>query len=320
MTSSIAPFLQSMSFSDTIAGSGDSFSFNLADPEGLWMKKWKPKKGAELYAWSILNGFDGTTKNRKRVFGHFEIATVSIKGPPHNVTLTASSIPKGKGTKTKRTRLYTKATLKSLAQIIAKRLGLKLLYCANDNPSYDSIQQSKENDLVFLKRLCSEAGLSLKISARYLTILDDADLEAKESKETFSLSHPLLVEYSFDDTLTNIYNKCIVSYTDDKKKTHKVTFVPKNAPKGDTLYVDEEFKSPAAGIKIAKSRLREANKEMVKGTLKFAGLINRYAGATIKVYNFGSYDGKYIIVTVSGNIGTSGTETTLEIRQVLKGY
>lgn len=117
MTESISPYLQSISFSDTIAGAGDSFSFNLADPKKLFMNKWKPNTGAELYAAATLIGFDSTQKERKRVFGHFDVATVSVNGPPHNVTLTASSIPKGKGTKTKRTKSYEKTNLKKLVRL-----------------------------------------------------------------------------------------------------------------------------------------------------------------------------------------------------------
>lgn len=106
-----------------------------------------------------------------------------------------------------------------------------------------------------------------------------------------------------------------------KKQTVKVTFKPASAPKkGDVLYVNEEFKTQAEGIKIGKNRLREANKELVKATLKYVGLVNRYAGDTITLSDYGKFSGKYLIVTVDGNLGTGGTETTLQIRKVLAGY
>lgn len=320
MSASISPLVQSISFSDTIAGNGDSYTLNLIDINKKFMKSWHPALGAQLYAYAHLKGFDGTQHIRTRKFGYVELASLEVKGPPHTVTLTGVSIPKGKGAKTKRTKSYEKTSLKKIAQLVAKRIGLKLLYKASDSPAYDRVQQSKENDLVFLRRLCSEAGFSIKVSAKALTILDDRDLEAQPAKKTFKPSDPGLLDYSFSETLTEAYSSCVVSYTDSKKKkTKKVTFKPKNGPKGDVLYVFEEFKTEAAGMKIAKNRLREANKGLVNVTLRYMGLINRYSGDCIEINGYGAFDGKYLITTIDGSIG-SGTTTNIQARKVLVGY
>lgn len=320
MTESIAGYVKSISFTDSIAGQGDQFSFSLSDPKKLWLNKWKPETGAEIYSSASLIGFDGTNKEQKRVFGDFNITGINIDGPPHTVQLSTTSIPRGKGTKTKRTKSYENTSLKNIAGILAGRMKLKLLYQASENPSYDRVQQEKENDLVFAKRLCSEAGFSVKVTTKYLVILDDEDLEAKDHKAVFKSSDRLLSKYSFNETLTEIYNKCVVSYTDaKKKKTISVTFTPSIPKKGDTLFINQEFKNRAEGLRIAKKQLREKNKEMIKGTLEYAGLVNRFAGDTVMLDGFGKMDGKYIITSISGSIG-SGTKSTVEVRKVLKGY
>lgn len=319
MSASITPLLQSVTFSDTISGGGDSYTFTIVDRSKRFIKSWHPRTGAELYAYAHLRGFDGTNKVKTRKFGYTQISTLNIKGPSTVVTLTGVSIPFGRGAKTKRTKAYTKTSLKKIAQLIAKRLKLKLLYKASQSPSYDRVQQSKENDLVFLNRLANEAGFVLKVSTKALTILDERDLEGQPAKETFKESDPK-ISYDFNETLTNGYSECVVSYTDSKKKkTHKVVFRPKKAIKGDVLHVNEEFKTKAAGIRIAKDRLREANKDLVSGTLSYIGLLNRYAGDCIKLDGFGAFDGKYLITSVDGSIG-SGTTTSLQIRKVLDGY
>lgn len=323
ISESISSYLTGFTFSDTISGQGDSFSFALADRERKWMNKWKPQVGASIYASATMIGWNDVhpTKEYRRKFGYFDVTGVSIKGPPNAVTISAISIPKGADSKTKRTKSYEKTNLRKVAEQIAKRLGVKLLFHSSTNTTYDRIEQSRENDLVFLKRIAGDAGCSVKISTKYLSILDEAELESRDIKDTLVYSEKYVKDYSFDETLTGIYRQCVVSYTNSKtKKTVKVVFKPTNAPKkGDTLFVNEEFKTHAAGLRIAKNKLREANKEAVKGSIKYVGFFNLYAGDTVNVKGYGQFDGKYLIVTINGSVG-GGTETSFELRKVLRGY
>lgn len=320
MSASISQIIQSVTFSDSIASQGDSFTFTIIDKKHNFLNKWHPTLGAQLYAYAHLTGFDGTDKPQVRKFGYVELADLDIKGPPSLVTLTGISIPKGRGTKDNRTKSYEKTSLKKISQLIAKRMNVKLLYKASESPAYDRIQQSKENDLVFLKRLCSEAGFIVKISPKALTILDERDLESQPSKGKLKATDQKLLNYGFSETITEAYSSCIVSYTDSKKKkTHKVKFAPKNGPKGDVLYVNEEFKTEAAGIKIAKNKLREANKGLATSTMQYMGLVNYYAGECVDIVGYGVFDGKYLITNVDGALG-SATTTSLQLRKVLSGY
>lgn len=341
MSTSITPYLQSFTFSKTIAGSGDSFSFSLADPNDKWVGSWKPKTGAEIYASAKYWGFNGSQTIRKLIFGHFELNSISVKAPPTTASIECSSIPKGKGAKTKRTQTYKNCTMRSVTNLIAKRLGVKLIYKANSTPSYDILEQTKENDLVFLKRICSENGFSIKISTKYLTILDDADLEAKPSKYVIKKSNTRIKSYDFTETLNGGYKSCKVYYTKEtktkvkekdkdgktvtktktSKKTISCSFTPKKPPAtSGVLKVEEEFKNLAVGKRIAQNRLREANKELNKATFSFIGLLNVNEGDTVDLKGFGGFDGKYIITTYGGNVSTSGTDCTLELRKCLVGY
>ena len=331
MSYTIKPFVQGFTFSKTIAGQGDSFSFSLADPQRKWLSTWKPKTSSDLYASAKHWGFDGSQNVRKVVFGHFAINSINVKSLPSTVSITATSIPKGKGAKTKHTQTYKSCTIRSVCTIIAKRLGVKLLYKANSTPSYDVLEQTKENDLTFLKRICSENGFSVKISTKYLTILDDADLEAKPTKAIIKSTNQRLKSFDFTETLTGRYRSCKIYYIEEKEYTvgkekkkkkimHSQTFTPKNQPVGDVLVVEEEFKSRASAKRKAQNKLREANKDMNTGTLTFFGLLNINEGDTVTLKGFGGFDGKYIIVTYGGSFTTSGTESTLEIRKCLVGY
>lgn len=324
-------YVQSYSFSKTIGGSGDSFTFGLVDPDEKWMGSWKPRAASELQAKARHWGFDGSSNVKKINFGDFAINSISIKAPPSTVSITATSIPRGKGTRTKRTQTYKKCSVRSVATIIAKRLGVKLLYKANSTPTYDILEQHKENDLVFLKRIGAENGFSIKISTKYLSILDDADLEAKPTKAIIRKSNARLKSYDFSENLTNLYKSCKIYYIEekeygtgsDKKKrkiTHSYTFTPPIPPPGDVLMVEEQFKNKTSAKRKAQNKLREANKDATTGSLAFVGLLNVNEGDTVSLKGFGAFDGKYIIVTYSGSFSTSGTESTLEIRKCLKGY
>lgn len=341
MSTSIKPYLQSMSFSKTIAGTGDSFSFTLADPLNKWSGSWKPKTGAEIYASVQYWGFNGDQTIRKIKFGHMELNSIGVKAPPSTTTIECTSIPKGKGTKTKRTQKYKKCTIRSVATIIAKRLGVKLLYKASSSPSYDVLEQTKENDLVFLKRIGSENGLSIKISTKYLTILDDADLEAQPAKYLIKKTNTRIKSYDFSETLNGGYRSCKIYYTKEtktkvkekdkdgkiktktktSKRTISTSFTPKHPPAtGGVLKVEEEFKNLDTGKRIAKNKLREANKDLNKASFSFIGLLGVNEGDTVALKGFGGFDGKYIVVSYSGNLSTSGTDCTLELRKCLVGY
>lgn len=54
-------------------------------------------------------------------------------------------------------------------------------------------------------------------------------------------------------------------------------------------------------------------------SIVMSGFKNYYAGQTLKINGFGSFDGKYLITNFSGSIG-SGSETSLELRKCLEGY
>ncbi|MEC0237758.1 contractile injection system protein, VgrG/Pvc8 family [Paenibacillus kribbensis] len=104
----------------------------------------------------------------------------------------------------------------------------------------------------------------------------------------------------------------------EQPKPIKVIYRPPGAPKdGPILKVSQSVGSQAEALNAARKSLREKNKEAGKATLSLMGNVVLAAGMTITIKGFGRFDGKYIIVSATHAVGSSGYTTNLEIRKVL---
>ncbi|EFV78947.1 hypothetical protein HMPREF1013_00831 [Bacillus sp. 2_A_57_CT2] len=322
ITADIDGFVSTVSFSDNLSGAADDISIALADRERKWMNAWIPKMGASIEASILISEGWDSDKQAKRKLGYFEIDDLGIDGPPLKVDVKGISIPESSSLRgTKKTKAWENTNLKKIASDIATANGLRLYFSVQDNPSYDRVDQEWQSDVVFLTKICADNGFSVKVANKSITILDDNILESKQEIDTISRTDKSLKRFNGRFKQTDIYKSCRVAYTDTKKKkTFTVVFTPKKPPAtGRILEVNEEVTSEAAAMKLAKKKLREANKEAMTFSIVMSGFKNYYAGQTLKINGFGSFDGKYLITNFSGSIG-SGSETSLELRKCLEGY
>jgi uncharacterized protein len=322
ITADIDPFVTGISFTDHLVGQVDDISISLGDRERKWTNSWMPKKGSSLLVSLSISPDWDTTKIIKRKVGFFEIDEINTSGPPNNVEVRGISVPESSSLRgEEKTRAWENVSLKKVAQDLAKKHRLKLYFSVQENPIYDRLEQQNETDLAFLMRICNEASLALKIANQTIYIFDEARLERDGAVTTISRLDHRLKSWSGNDTLNGIYKACTVSYTNPKtKKTYKYTFTPPKPPKtSKILFVNEEVTSQAAAIRLAKAKLRAANKGATTFSLTMAGFLNLYSGQNIMLKDFGSFDGKYIITSFSGKIGSS-SETSLELRKCLEGY
>ncbi len=78
----------------------------------------------------------------------------------------------------------------------------------------------------------------------------------------------------------------------------------------------EEVKSVAEAQKLAKKRLREANKNATTINLVVISELHIDAGMTFKLIGFSRLNGKYIVTRVQHN----QSKITLDLRKCLEGY
>ncbi|MFP7470005.1 contractile injection system protein, VgrG/Pvc8 family [Niallia taxi] len=318
----IDPFVTGLSFTDNFSGSADDISLNLADKNRLWIGSWMPKKGASLKVSLIISEGWGSNKVTKRNLGYFEIDETSGGGPPMAVQIKAVSVPQDTSLKgEEKSRSWENTNLKKVVTDVAKKNGLGVYFSGAENPEYDRVDQSKESDGAFLYRLANEAGFALKIANKKVYIIDEAKLESEEPVTTIKRTDTNIKKWDYKDTLNGIYKACRVKYTDpNKKRTYDYTFTPSKPPAtGKVLQVNEEVKSTDDAKRLAKIKLREANKEATTVTISWTGIFPFYAGETVTLKEFSHLDGKYIITSLSGSIG-KGSDTSINLRKCLGGY
>ena len=137
-------------------------------------------------------------------------------GPPDTVSIKGQSVPVSSGIKrTDKTKSWKKIKLSKIAKEIADNVGLKCLFESQEDAEYDSIDQVKEPDLIFLQRLCNEAGLSLKVTAGQIVIFDEYAYECKKPVVTLAKGKSNIISYGFSNKTSDTgYKACHVRYVD----------------------------------------------------------------------------------------------------------
>ncbi len=329
----LSKYLLSMSFTDKEEDETDDISISLDDREGKWIKDWlntntkkgekRAFKGTEIHAMVIQKNPYTDGKDKVLDCGVFEIDSVNYTGPPQKLTIKATSIPyKTKLRQTKYNKPWENTTLKNMAQKIAKRSDMKLMYLSNFNPVYKRREQRNMTDIAFLKRMCKRAGISLKVTSKKIVLFDAADFEKKAEVKKIKAGKGNILSYSFSTkTADTAYSSCHVVYTDPHtKKKIEATYKPENANSdGQTLEIKQKVSGVAEARELARKSLRAKNKGETTAEFTLIGDVDYVAGITVRVYGFGEFNGKYIVEQATHNI-TGGYKVQIKLRSCLEGY
>lgn len=324
ITASLENHLSSLNYTDNEEDAADDLQLSLEDREGRWVSDWLAQtdgKGVKVEAKIIQE--EG---NIKRVLpcGQFEIDNISNSGPPDKVSIKAISIPQGsKLASEEKTKAWEKVKLSAIAKEIAKSNKMDFIFESKTDPGYDRREQSKKTDISFLRELCKDAGISLKITDRKIVLFDASKYEKMPPIATLKKGESDILSYRFSTKLKDTgYSSCEVTYTDSKtKKTIKGSFERKQKSKNKkVLKINTKVTSKEEADELAKKKLREKNKNETSASLEVVGNPYFVAGITINIKGFGLYDGKYIIQSAGHSVGNSGYTTSLSLRKVLEGY
>lgn len=320
ITADLEPHLLSWDYTDNLGGQADDLQINLEDRDHKWIGPWMPEKGAVIKAKIVRENWEKDGKVDALPLGQFEIDEIEVSFPPSTVAIKAISVPESSSLRgEEKNRAWEKTKLSVIARDKAKAAGLKLLYDVDDDPEYDRVEQTGETDLSFLMRLCNDAGLCLKVTGTQLVIFDEEKYERQPPVATIRPTD--VKNYRGVATTQGTYRACRVHYRSPKgRKNITYTFAPKNAPKtGRILYINQRVASVKEAERLAKKKLREANKNSGTFTLTMLGDTRFVAGVTVMLSGFGNFDGKYI-VTQAKHSQQNGYETALELRRCLEGY
>lgn len=319
-------YLMDFTYTDGYNGQADDITITLDDRNNNWIKGWVPIIGDKIKADIITFNWDKDSEKKKLSCGKFYVKSYSFEGMPDRMVIEASALPlDGQSAKQeRRSKSYEKVTLRTVAGDVAKRAGLTLMYSAGSNPKYDRLDQSDQTDFEFLIKTCTNEGIAIKISGSKLVLFSEAEYEQAAAVLEFEKGKSDILSYKFgQDSESAAYGSAVVSYTKSKTKTEASktitgTYKAAGMSKYPVLRLKEQADSEAEAVRIARNRLREANKKAGKAKLELSGDVRIAAGTTIDIKGFGFYSGKYIIESAEHRLSaTSPYTTSLDIRRVL---
>lgn len=356
VSGNIGYYLKSASYEDPADGDSDTLSLGLHNIGMRWLKAWAPVQGDIVEAGVLFRGFGGKGKAAVN-FGTFTLDSVKYRGGPISLTIGAVSQPATTGfASTKQSFAWKNTQLQEVAQKIADKYKMKLIYEAGDIP-IASAEQDKEADSAFLKDLCDKYSMKLKIFNDKIVIYDPAVYEAKGAVATLTRSSFIGDNWSYDSELAGMYQACEISYTNAKtnqdikvrvgeapcydvtqtkkkskkkssKKSSSAASKVDTASKYDTsgtpamdtvrcLYINQSCDGEADAKKKALAALNEANRKIT--TLSGDIPVNPkiFSTSVVNVKGMGIIDGRYFVKKMTLKIDpSSGSTQSLEMYKI----
>jgi phage protein D len=323
----IRRYLISASYTDNEADEADDFQMSLEDREDTWLGGWLDSavKGTNVSAKIIRRNWKGDGLDDELNCGEFQIDDVSASGPPSTINIRCTSLPfLPQMRQTVKNKAWVNYSLQAIAEEMAVVCGLSLIYEA-PNPFYNRVEQSRTSDIEFLKRLCHDAGISIKSTGSDLVLFDQKVYEAAPPVRTIVKGDGTYTDYKLNTGQANVqYAACTVSYNhpdfglltaaayaedyDEENKNNQL------------LNLIEHVNSVGEAQAMATARLRLHNKFEKTGSVTFPGEPGFAAGLTVQLERFGLWSGKYMLNSVSHSVGGSGYQTSIDLRNVLGGY
>ena len=332
----VSKYFLSLSWDDNLTDRVDDITLTLEDRAQLWLEEWFPERGSILEV--TIHRYNWTNLNEGEIvlpLGKFEIDEIEANGMPSTVSIKAVSVVDNSALRgVKKNRTWENISIWKCADDICKENGVQLFWDCDENPNLDHVEQADQSDLEFLQQICKGDGRSLKIMPDQVIIIDDYKYEKKDpvilckkpgycqivENENTMQGLDMLTSYSLKAKTRDTYYKCHVRYQKGKKKeVIEGEFVAPDKTEGRVLQVGDQVENQAEAERLAKKKLREANKDEFTGSLATIGDFRLAAGLTMKMAGFGKFDGKYIITKASHSISSTYT-TSIDIRRCLDGY
>lgn len=289
----------------------DDISITIQNRDKKWLEHWFPQEGDRIDARIITEDWTGILDA-----GSFVLDKVSMSGWPHTVNIGGLAMPADtEFSGAERSRSWSGATMREIAESIAANCKMPLLYQAQYNPVLEFVSQARESDKVFLYNLCRKYGLTVKLFSSHIVIYDMEQLE--QGKPVAVLFQETMLSYSLESTITNTgYSACVACYTNADGKLLEYEY--RISGKTNKVY---RYSTPLGSLgeaqRVAKAKLRELNLGEVSLSCSVPGNTNLVAGSCVSLGGFGNYDGTYLIDKATHDVG-DGYTTTLQAHRVMQ--
>lgn len=295
------------SYTDVSGGNSDSLSISMEDRDGLWIDAWMPQKGDMVTAAILIEDWEKEGDDRNLYTGEFVVDETGLSGEPVSISIGAVSKPADDAFSiTKRSQTWENVTLQKIAQTIAGRYNLALVYEAEAIPILAK-EQNEEEDGSFLKSLCESYGLMLKIYRRKLVIYDREQYKKKPPVLFFDRSE-IAPNWSYEWSLDGSYTGGKITYTDPKTEKD-ITYTTGTLTR--PLEINEKADNAADAERIIKAKVAEANHGIEKISFEILGEPTLVGGMVIGITGFGrKINGNYFIDTAEHTVSRSNGYVT----------
>lgn len=300
--------LKSVTYTDVAEGGSDSLSIRLENASGKWLSKWYPQKGNAIGGSVRLKRWGKDGKDKKLEFGTFTLDDARFGFGPMELELSGTSAPAASAFSTReRNKTWKKVTVEEIAIRICERYGMTLSYAGGAH-KVKALEQS-ENDGAFLKKLCEDYGLSMKIYMDKVVIYDLCELEEADAVRSFAITDFPQGDLSITDGLYGTYTGARVSYKPEDGEDEISVFVgtKEEGDKKRVLKVNEACDSEAEARRKGAAKVNEANRKAVTLSGSIFPDAKVCAGACIELKkDFGRLAGKYFVDKSTWTIDASG--------------
>lgn len=310
--------LARFSFTDNESGTADDIEIQLQDREGKWIREWFPALGDKIVA--KIQHTDLTGKTQVLNCGTFLLDEFENNGSDSGsiVSFKAASIPQNNTIRnTKKNRAWESVRLSEIASDVAKNGNLSLNFASKVDPLFDRRTQNNTSDLGFLRQLCQEIELCIKIKNESIVIFEREQTEQNDPIATLVFGTDDVISWRFNTQNHDTASESIVEYTDPKTgKKIKHTEKDDTVTTGKQIKTVQRVENQAEAQRIAKAKLKNKNRKKVTANITVRGDIKFVAGNVVEVVGFGRFDGKYYIDSATHNI-ENGYQIPLELSSVL---
>ncbi len=310
----IAPYLLNFTYTDNASDKADDISFTLEDRERLWVNDWFPKKGDKVKASIVLHNWEDENQTQSLPCGTFEVDQIDCSGPPNQVTIKAVSTLVSKPMRQeKHTKAWENVKLSTIAGDIANKNNLSLFWDSSEDPLFERRDQIETSDLEFFSTLARDYGIAVKVTDTQLVCYSEEEYEKHAPVGELSFGDKKLINWSFSSKAAGTYKAAKLQYHDPvKDETFEVEEEDDAEGTGRTLEINQKADNLGDAKKIAKEKLRKANKKEITGSITLMGDLRFVGSSNIKISGFGAFDGEYVIEKATHSVSGSYT-TKLEL-------
>lgn len=311
--------LEDFTYTDVSSGEGDTISIKIENIDMKWINELMPKKNDKIeakiktYNWDVDSDNWDSVQTKTLDCGKFLLDDFDFSGRPLICSINAISTPLDTSFKaTERTKTWENATIKKVAEEIAQRAKVQLIYEA-DEIKIKTLEQSGQTDADCIKSLCDEYGLYIKIYNDKIVIYDPSKYDEKGASLT--INEKDMKSWTWETSTEGTYTGGKMEYTDAKKEKD---YKAKVGSGERILSVNKKADNDEDAKKKITGAVNLANRGTTKMSVTMMGNTDIVSTSTVKIEGLGKINGKYFVEKATHTLGSNGYETKLELQKVEK--